>query len=200
MTEDWQAEWQQLVDAIGTDFGADEVLQGADAVEAGLLRRYAEPLEFGCPLHFDEETARRHGYESVVAPLSSLLMFMIPPIWSPGEAPVFTKADRDAQPARTAIGPRDTGLEPPTSGYFATNLDIECLQPVVLGDRLLRVGRKLIACEPKETSVGRGAFTKWESEIRNERGETVALLRIGTYAYNPHPVEDALPAGTGGNA
>ena len=38
---------------------------------------------------------------------------------------------------------------------------------------------------PKETSVGRGAFLKWESDVVTESGEVVARIRIGTYAYVP---------------
>jgi hypothetical protein len=36
---------------------------------------------------------------------------------------------------------------------------------------------------PKETSVGRGAFTTWEREIRNQRDELVAKTRSGNYFY-----------------
>jgi hypothetical protein len=42
----------------------------------------------------------------------------------------------------------------------------------VVGDRLLRRGARLAACEPKETM--RGAFLTWESEIVNPRLEVVA--------------------------
>jgi acyl dehydratase len=42
-----------------------------------------------------------------------------------------------------------------------------------------------VSCVPKQTSVGRGAFISWESQIANHRGELVALLRSGTYAYMP---------------
>jgi len=183
---DWQAGWQALVEAVGTDFAPDCVLEGADAIELGTIRRYVEPLELGCPLHHDREVARRHGYADVVAPCTSLMTFTIPPLWRPGEPPLFTDAARDAQPARTAIGPPSTGLEPPCTGYFATDIAIDWLRPAVVGDRLHRVGHKLLSCTPKATSVGRGAFMTWESQIRNQRDETVARTTTGTYTYEPH--------------
>jgi hypothetical protein len=44
---------------------------------------------------------------------------------------------------------------------------------------------KLVACKPKETSVGRGAFMTWEWEVRNQRDEVVARLRNTMYVYSP---------------
>ena len=53
MSEDWKAEWQPLAEAVGRDFGDGTVVFGADAVEPGTIRRYTEPLEIGCPIHYD---------------------------------------------------------------------------------------------------------------------------------------------------
>jgi acyl dehydratase len=182
-----------MVDAVGTEFGDGVLREGPDAVELGAVRRFTEPLEFGCPLHYDRTVAIRHGYRDVVAPVSSIVTFTIPPLWRPGETPVFTSPERDAQPARTGLGPRSTGLEPQTSGYFAADMGADYLAPVVVGDRLSRSGNLLLACTPKETSVGRGAFVTWESKVRNQRGEIVARLRTTTYSYLPDP--DRNPAG-----
>jgi hypothetical protein len=49
----------------------------------------------------------------------------------------------------------------------------------------------LLSCVPKETRVGRGAFCTFESEIVSDKGDVVARMRTGTYAYDPHPVSDA---------
>jgi acyl dehydratase len=174
-----------MVDAVGTEFG--DGTAGPDAVEPASLRRFTEPLEFGCPLHYDRAVALRHGYRDVVAPVSSIVTFTIPPVWRPGEPPVFTSPERDAQPARTGLGPRLTGLEPETSGYFAAEMGADYLEPVTVGDRLSRSRDLLLSCVPKETSVGRGAFVTWQYEIRDQRGEAVARVRSTTYSYVPHP-------------
>jgi acyl dehydratase len=176
-----------MMDAVGTEFGAEVPREGPDAIEPGAVRRFTEPLEFGCPLHYDRAVARRHGYPDVVAPVSSIVTFTIPPLWRAGEPPVFTSPERDAQPARTGLGPRLTGLEPKTTGYFAAETGADYLTPAVAGDRLARVGNLLVACVPKETSVGRGAFVTWQYEIRNQRAEVVARLRSTSYSYVPHP-------------
>lgn len=186
MAEDWQAAWQGMVEAVGREFAPDEVTWGADPIEAGAVRRYLEPLEFDCPLHHDEAAARAQGHDGVIAPYTSLLTFALPALWQPGET-IFTSAARDAQPARSPVTGRLTGLEPPTTGYFATDFEMEWLRPAVVGERIGRRGARLLACQPKETAVGRGAFLTFESEIVNQRGEVLARLRLGTYRYNPHP-------------
>lgn len=186
MAEDWERAWQPVIDAVGTDFGDGESIEGADAVDASALRRFLEPLEFDCPLHHDERVAREHGYPGVIAPLASYFTFSAPPIWEPGRPPVFTSDDRDAQPEGSAVRRLLTGLEPPHTGYFAAEFEVEPLLPVVLGDCLSRSGMTLVSCRPKETSVGRGAFMTWEWEIRNQRAEVVARFRNTMYVYNPH--------------
>jgi acyl dehydratase len=183
----WARAWQPMIDAVGTEFGDGVAQQGPDAVEQGAVRRFAESLEFGCPLHYDRAVARRHGYRDVVAPVSSIITFTIAPLWRPGEPPVFTSPERDAQPSRSGLGPRLTGLEPATTGYFAAETGLDYLAPAVVGDRLARVGNLLVSCVPKETSVGRGAFITWQYEIRNQHAEAVARVRSTAYSYVPHP-------------
>jgi acyl dehydratase len=183
----WERAWQPLIDAVGTDFGGGLVREGPDVVEPGALRRFCEPLELDCPLHHDPTAARRLGFRAVVAPVSSLVTFTIPPLWRPGEPAVFTSPERDAQPARSPLGPPLTGLEPDTSGYFAAEAGADYLVPVVAGDRLSRAGHLLLACRPRQTSVGRGAFVTWQSELRNQHGEVVARLRSTSYSYVPEP-------------
>ena len=186
--DDWKLAWKPLQEAVGRDFG-DEAVVGADRVEAGLIRRFCEPLELGCPLHFDEDAARAAGYDGIVAPVSSVLTFSIPAMWNPGDGPLFTTPGRDDQPARSPIKPPTIDVAPPTTGYFATDIEFDFLTDLVVGDTLTRVGNVLLSCEPKETRVGRGAFTKWQWEMQNQRGEVVARVRTGLYLYNAHDSE-----------
>jgi acyl dehydratase len=190
----WQRAWQPLIDAVGTEFGEGISRVGPDAVELGALRRFCEPLEFGCPLHYDAAVACRHGYAGVVAPVSAIVTFTIPTVWRVGEPPVFSSSERNAQPARTGLGPRRTGLEPETTGYFAAETGADYLAPVEVGDRLCRTGDLLLSCVPKQTRVGRGAFVTWQSQIRNQRDVLVARLRSTSYSYVPHPHPHPGPA------
>ena len=66
-----------------------------------------------------------------------------------------------------------------------TDMEIEYVIPVYVGDKLTGSGRKLVAVATKKTSVGFGAFMTFESEIHNQKGELVAKVRNGSYAFNP---------------
>ncbi|GHF36978.1 acyl dehydratase [Amycolatopsis bartoniae] len=183
----WVAAWDGMVALVGTDLSDGSITWGADAVEPGTIRRYCEPIELGSPIHYDEEAARAAGYDGVIAPSSAALMYTIPAMWSPGSPTLFDSAEPDAQPARSPINNDDPGPAPRTTGFFATDIEIDFLRPVLVGERLGTRGRRLLSCVPKETRVGRGAFSTFESEIVSDAGDVVARMRTGTYAYDPHP-------------
>ncbi len=185
-SDDWMSAWQPMIDAVGRQFDERPVEFVADTIEASAVRRYLEPLEFDCALHHSRDAARAAGYADIVVPTSALPTFAYAPMWRPGER-LFTSAERDAQPATSAVSGILTGLEPATTGYFATNYDVEYLRSAVVGDRLARRGARLLACVPKQTTVGRGAFLTWESEIVNQRLDVVARLQTTFFRYNPGP-------------
>lgn len=182
----WMQEWQAMIDAVGTDFGAQYNQQGADLVEVGAIRRFLEPLEFDCALHRDRQAALDHGYRDIIAPYSSLMTWITPALWEPGWQ-VWDTAGSDAQPKVSMRFPwiGDHIPQPPTTRSFATDLQMEYVEPIVVGDRLSISGAKLLACKPKETSVGRGAFLIWQSEIRNQYGTLIARVCFERYCYNP---------------
>lgn len=189
--EDWKKDWDQLIGLIGQEVEGGPLtnLAAVEDVERASIRRFCEPLEFDCPLHFDEELARGHGYAGVIAPYSSVTQtFVDPGQWSPGDPPIYTSADAHAQPVRPGAGdnPFASLPGPQVSAGFATDVEIEYFQDVIVGDRLEMRGNKLLSCVPKETSVGRGAFMVFESSCYNQRGDIVATMRRGLYAYNPH--------------
>ncbi|MFJ3212673.1 FAS1-like dehydratase domain-containing protein [Streptomyces flaveolus] len=185
----WVRAWDDMVALVGTDLSDGQIRWGADRVEPGTIRRYLEPLELGSPIHYDEAAAREHGFDGIVAPATSVLTYTIPPMWSPGEETLFVSADRDAQPARSPINNEDPGPGPRTTGFFATDIAVDFLRPVLVGGRLGIRGRRLLSCTPKETRVGRGAFSTFESDIVSDRGDVVARMRTSTYAYDPHPAD-----------
>jgi acyl dehydratase len=182
--DEWKMAWQPMIDAVGRDFDEQPPVFIADPIDRSAIRRYLEPLEFDCPLHYDLDVARAHGYSDIVVPASALPTFALPPMWRPGVV-LFTSDDRDAQPASSAVSGIQTGLEPPTTGYFATNYEVVYLRAVIVGDRLRKKGARLVECQPKETKVGRGAFLTWESELVNQRSEPVMRSRATFFRYNP---------------
>ncbi|CAM3274792.1 MaoC family dehydratase N-terminal domain-containing protein [Nocardioides dubius] len=194
---DWTAPWQEVVDAVGRDFLDGKTTWGGDPVEAGAIRRYLEPLELDCALHTDAAAARAAGHDDVVMPATGVIAWTIPAAWQPGEV-LFDSDERNAQPVHSAINNADLGLGPKTTGFFGTDIELDFDREVTAGEHLGRRGKRLVACKPKETGVGRGAFMTWESEIvsrpagvADAEPEVVGRIRIGTYAYVPHPKKEA---------
>jgi hypothetical protein len=179
-----QSDWSAVQEKIGEDFSTGEILWGADAVEKGAIRRLLEPLEYDCPLHYDSDTAREAGFEDITMPYTGILSFIIPPLWAPGER-IFTSEDRNAQPEIQALRPVLPKEAPPFSAYFATDIEIDFLREVVAGERLGRRGHRLVACSPKETRVGKGAFLTFETDIVTEQLQVVARMRSGLFCYEP---------------
>jgi hypothetical protein len=121
-------------------------------------------------------------------PATGVIAWTIPAAWTPGQV-LFDSDDRDAQPVHTAINNQGMPIGPRTTGFFGTDIEVDFARDVVAGEHLGRRGRRLVACTPKETAVGRGAFMTWESEIVTVELEVVGRIRIGTYAYVPHAKE-----------
>ncbi len=99
----WEQAWQPLVDVIGQDFSEGEKQPAVDDVEKATIRRYLEPLEFGCPLHFDEEAARQHGYRGILAPYSGISQTWTDQgQWSAGDPTNYPSADPNWNSVRRA--------------------------------------------------------------------------------------------------
>ena len=189
MTGEWEDRWRPLVEAVGARDTAPPTV-APDAVEASTIRRFLEPFELDCPIHYDLEAARRYGYRDVVAPGLGVIAHVVPPVWRPGGQSCFDWSRRDSGHVHV---PPATGLEPPYEKRFATDFAIEFFEPAVVGDRLTWNPSRLVSCTPKETRVGRGAFVRWESEIVNQRDELVARIELELFLYDPWPssVKDA---------
>ena len=180
--------WQDLEGAIGKDFSGGETRTGADEVERGAIRKYCEPIELDCPLHHDDDVAKKYGYDGIIAPYSAVHQtFSVEANWKPGDETRWPTNDPDQLFASDPNqGRRGIPLpHPPTSSGFVTDMEIEYVKPVYVGDRLTTSGRKLLSVQVKKTSVGFGAFMTFESEIHDQNGDLVARVRNGSYAFNP---------------
>jgi len=183
--DQWEDEWQPVIDAVGRDFLDGEIIWGADLVEPGAIRRYLEPLEFDSGLHTDYEVARYHNFPNVTMPYTGVIAWTLPAAWQPGEL-LFDSDARDAQPVNSRINNAEMDIGPNTSGFFGTDIELDFYREIIAGEQIGRRGKTLVSCVPKQTSVGRGAFMTWQSEVITESEEIVGQIRIGTYAYVPH--------------
>jgi hypothetical protein len=185
---DWSAVWQPVADRVGELLDEDRPRPGPDRVEAGAVRRYLEPIELDSALHTDPDAAQAHGWPDVLAPYTSVWTFLLPAAWTAGQGPLYPPdAGRDAQPAWSLIGDDVVPGAPPTSGVFGSDLSLEFDRPVHVGERLSAGPRRLLACTPKETRVGRGAFVRFARDVTVESGERVCRLTGEIYLYDPHP-------------
>ncbi len=186
---DNQFTWDDLKAAVGKDFSDGSVKMATDAVERWAIRAFCEPMEMDCPLHWDDDEARKWGYKGIIAPFSSISgAFSSAARWTPSAPTRWPDPHREDAHLRT----RDEGSNrqmpmPPTSHGFNAGLELEYYRPVYVGDRLKSRGHRLISMELKETSVGFGAFIVTEHEILNQNDELVAAVRGTGFRYNPHP-------------
>lgn len=157
---------------------------GCDAVEAGTIRRRLEVLEFGCPLHYDEKVAKEAGYKGVFAPYTMLQTYSGAANWEPGQPTLWWSSHPNFTMKAQTERPEVPG---PGTHSFVTDVEVEYLQPLYLGNRVSVSERRLLNVNPKRTSVGEGAFLTWESRFCNQRGDLVGVARTTWYVYVPHP-------------
>ena len=168
----WE-EAEALVDKeLRTDIGIDKV-------EEGSIRRRLETIEFDCPLHYDDETAKEAGYKGIIAPYSMALTYATTPYWKPGDP--LTKLD-DA--VKIISIPVLDNVPAPTSLSFATDFDIEFFAPMYAGDRITTT-TKLNSIMYKELKVGKGAFFVQETTYKNQREEVTAVSHITIFRFDP---------------
>ncbi len=191
MTQQREYTWQDLENAVGQDFSDGQWRLASEPVERGAIRMFCEALEMDCPLHYDDEAARKWGYKGTIAPHASISStFTHTARWQPGARSRWDAPDREDAAYRQPPGNGERPVPMPrTTQGFLADLEIEYYRPVYVGDRLATRGHKLVSVAVKRTAVGYGAFMKFEREVINQDGELVAHIRNGSYRGNPVPKE-----------
>jgi len=186
VADEWMQNWQPTIDVVGQDFSGGIESTAIDVIETGAVRKFLEAVELDCPLHYDADVARQHGYRNILAPVSGISQtWLDTALWRPGLGSRYPSNHPHVDVPRERADDMPSPPTPPTTVGFATDVEIEYFEPPVVGDRLTVRGRKLISCTPRETRVGRGAFMVWEREVVNQDGVRVALIRNGGYSYVP---------------
>jgi 3-methylfumaryl-CoA hydratase len=158
--------WTQAEAMVGSTIAT---LTGADAVSVGDIRRKLEVIGWDCPLHTDDAAARRHGYDSIVSPVSMARVWAMPAYWSPGQPTLGTEPMSTPIPATDIPGEGDT--------MIATGVRTEHLAPIYSGDRISATA-VLRSVTRKNTRLGPGAFLVVETTYTNQRGERVAIETV----------------------
>ncbi|MET0734544.1 MAG: MaoC family dehydratase N-terminal domain-containing protein [Microbacterium sp.] len=181
---EWMSAWDALIAQVGTQIDSG-VRWGPDPVEAGAVRRYLDPIELDCELHTDRDAARAHGYPDIIAPYTAVWSLLFEPL-RPGGAPLYGSDDRDA-PALSGPGVGDDHFDaaPPTERTVGASISMEFARPLVVGERVGAGPRTVVACVPKETRLGRGAFVTFERDVVVGTGEAVCTIRSEIFLYDP---------------
>jgi len=168
--------WEETESFLGKVI---KVSEGADVVEMGTIRRWLEPKEFDCPIHTDAAAAEDAGYDGVVAPAAMTFSYGIPAYWQPGDES-FKFGD---EPRQIPI-PVIFDVPAPCTLSFATSMEIEFFDPMLIGDRI-SCSHKLTDITHKTLRVGAGAFLTQMDTYTNQRDEVVAIAKLVIFRFNP---------------
>jgi hypothetical protein len=152
---------------------------GADDVEKGSIRRWMEPKQMDCPLHYDEQAAKKAGYKGVVAPSTMVFTYGVPPYWQPGDPPARLGDDPKGIPIPVIFD-----VPAPCTLSFASDIEISFFAPMYIGDKITCTSR-LTDIKHKTLKVGQGAFLCQEDTYTNQKGEVVAVARLTIFRFVP---------------
>ncbi|HXQ54014.1 MAG TPA: MaoC family dehydratase N-terminal domain-containing protein [Stellaceae bacterium] len=153
---------------------------GADDVSKSDIRRKLEVYCFDCPLHYDDEVARAHGYRGLVAPVAMTPLWAMPAYWRPGDPVLYRPGVREqAGGIRT-----DVPVPAAYTGGVNTATQWEYFEPLYPGDAL-HGNWRLVEIKPRETRLGDGVFVTVEATIYKRSGELVAKNRNTHYRFTP---------------
>ena len=143
-------------------------------VDEHLIRHWCETLEDGNPLYLDEAFARSQGHQGLVAPPGSVMTDV-------HNALSLALAAHRRPAARHIHYDVKEALDLPVG--IITEVELETLAPLVVGDRV-SLSQRLVSVSPwKRTRLGEGHFWTMERLYRNQRGELVARERLTAFGY-----------------
>ena len=173
--------WAETESFLGKQVGQ---AVGPDPVEQGSIRRWLEPKEFDCAMHTDRAAANDAGYRDVVAPSTMVFSYGLPAYWSPGD----DHAQMGDEPRQIPI-PVIFDVPAPCTLSFASNIDMEFFEPMIVGDTITRTSR-LASISHKELRVGKGAFMTQEDTYTNQNGKKVAVVLLTIFRFVPPEREE----------
>lgn len=152
-----------------------------DPVNVPMIRHWVEAMGDPSPIHLDDETARAHGRDGVVAPAAMV------------QAWTMRGYARTVDPAPAAGGAAELVALLDEAGYtsvVATDSDLELHRELVPGDHV-GVEEVVESISPeKSTGLGDGRFVTTVRTYRDAGGEVVATQRWRTLRFRPRPAEE----------
>ena len=196
-SNDSELDWGPTREFVGRDIML-EPKTGIDEVEKSAIRRQMEVLEMDCPLHYDDAVAREYGFEGAFAPFHMIQTFQTASMWEPGIGTIWPTDDPHFTNSGTGRAGKTMNVPTPGTAGFVTDLEVEFLKPLYLGERVTQVSQTLLEVNPRKTRVGDGAFLTYESLFENQDGVRVGRQKMVSYTYVPNP-QAAAAAASGGS-
>lgn len=144
--------------------------QARDRVSTSAINTLLDVLEDRNPVYTDEEVAKAHGHETVIAPATALQVWTMNLL---GEAPAASPVDR----AYDIL--RECGF----SNVVAVNSEQHYDRAIVPGDLISSTETVEELSELKRTGLGPGMFITTLFVFRDEAGEQVGTMRFRTLWY-----------------
>jgi acyl dehydratase len=136
--------------ALGSGQSRAFGVAAVNEVEKGAVRRFAEAIGETNPIYFDEKAARAQGFRGVVAPMGFVM--------------ALRSSDGLSQPPV------------PNRTVLLSEQQIEVLQPICAGDRLL-VASRIAEVSQRQGTAGPLEFVVVEDEGRTPEGQVVFRAR-----------------------
>lgn len=174
-----------------------------DPVNQPMIRHFVEAVGDENPVYVDAGAARSAGFPGVVAPPAMLQAWVMRGL----------KATQELERAR-AGGRTGTGTAPASAqdeviarldaegftSVVATNCEQEYFRPLVLGDHLSASSRVESVSDEKKTALGPGRFVTTLTEMFDQAGELVAVMRFRLLKFRPAAPSAAAATSAGATA
>lgn len=155
-----------------------EATPAQDPVNVPMIRHWVEAMGDPSPVHLDDEAARRHGRDGVVAPATMVQAWTM-------RGYARTVAPQAAAGAFQELV--DLLAEGGYTSVVATDSDLELHRELVPGDHVsVEEVVESISAE-KATGLGDGRFVTTLKTYRDAAGEVVATQRWRTLRFRPRP-------------
>lgn len=161
-----------------------EATPAADPVNVPMIRHWVEAMGDSSPIHLDQEAARAHGRDGVVAPVTMVQAWTMR-----GYARTVTPS-ADANAFAELV---DLLGEGGYSSVVATDSDFEFHRELEPGDHV-SVEEVVESISPeKATGLGDGRFVTTVKTYRDARGAVVATQRWRTLRFRPRDQAEPKP-------
>jgi uncharacterized OB-fold protein/acyl dehydratase len=181
---------EQLQAFVGRSTGP--VVRAPDEVNLPMIRHWVEATGDYNPVYVDDDAARAHGFDGIIAPPTMLQAWIMRGLRLSQEADK-ARAEGGAASAGDSASDQLMALldQAGFTSVVATNCDQHYVRPLVPGDRLEVTSVIDSVSSEKTTGLGVGHFVTTRMEYTDQHGEPVATMLFRILKFRPKPAPPA---------